>query len=58
VLALSVLTVLAAALVAVPLTGAQSASSGRGPAVGELHTVTLVTGDVVKLAVRTTASGP
>ncbi len=43
---------LTAALVAVPLTGAQGTRPGGSPAAGELYTVTLVTGDVVRLAVR------
>ncbi len=50
--ALAFLAVLTAALVAVPLTGAQSTRSGGSPTAGQVHAVTLVTGDVVRLAIR------
>ena len=51
-IALPVLVVLTAALVGVPLSGAQSKTSTKPVGISTVHVVTLVTGDVVRVAER------
>ncbi len=51
-IALPLLVVLGAAIVGVPLSGAQSSTSAKPVGTSTVHVVTLVTGDVVRVAER------